>query len=266
MIFFSSYLHDRKQFVKIENVKSDMKVTEHGVPQGSVLGPLLFLLYVSDLSSCSSNSLRLFADDTCLIVNDSSHVKLIEKVKEEICSVSKWMNTNKLTINMTKSNILVISPKLNKLCFYNSSNYPTTSIPIINTARYLGKILDDKLLFQPHIKLLEGKLSRSLGILRKVKPFFINLLHASIIFFSTLTMQYGILLWGSTSKTYLSKIKVLQNKAIKIIGGRKWRNRATPFYKKLKILKIVDVYKLETAIFMYKYSTNKLPAGMNNLF
>ena len=81
------------------------------------------------------------------------------------------MNANKLTINMTKSNILVISPKLNKFCFYNSSNYPTTSIPIINTARYLGIILDDKLSFQPHIKLLEGKLSRSLGILRKVKPF-----------------------------------------------------------------------------------------------
>ena len=65
---FLSYLHDRKQFVKIENVKSDMKVTEYGVPQGSVLGPLLFLLYVNDLSSCSSNSPRLFADDTCLIL------------------------------------------------------------------------------------------------------------------------------------------------------------------------------------------------------
>ena len=154
---FSWNLHDRKQFVKIENVKSDMKVTEYGVPQGSVLGPLLFLLYVNDLP-------RLFADDTCLIVNDSSHVNLIEKLNEEICSVSKWMNANKLTINVTKSNILVISPKLNKRCFYNSSNYPTTSIPTINTARYLGIILDDKLSFQPHIKLLEGKLSRSLGI------------------------------------------------------------------------------------------------------
>ena len=108
---FSSYLHDRKQVVKIENVKSDMKVTEYGVPQGSVPGPLLFLLYVNGLSSCSSNSPRLFADDTCLIVNDSSHVKLIEKVNEEICSVSKWMNAHKLTINMTKLNILVISPK-----------------------------------------------------------------------------------------------------------------------------------------------------------
>ena len=139
-----------------------MKVTEYGVPQGSVLGPLLFLLYVNDLSSCSSNSPWLFADDTCLIANNSSHVKLIKKVNEEICSVNKWMNANKLTINMTKSNILVISPKLNKFCLYNSSNYPTTSIPIINTARYLGIILHDKLSFQPHIKLLEGKLSRSL--------------------------------------------------------------------------------------------------------
>ena len=254
---FSSYFHDRKQFVKIENVNSDMKVTEYGVPQGSVLGPLLFLLYVNDLFSCSSNSPRLFADDTCLIVNDSSHVKLLEKV----------INANKLTINMTKSNILVISQKLNKCCIYNSSNYPTTSNSIINTARYLGINLDDKLSFQPHIKLLEGKLSQSLGILRKVKLFsstscVLQLYHS---FFHS-HLQYGILLCGSTSKTYLSKIKVLQNKAIKVIVGGKSSDRATPFYKKLKILKIVDVYKLETAIFMYKYSTNELPAGMNNLF
>ena len=154
-------------------VKSDMKVTEYGVPQSSVLGPLPFLLYVNDLSSCSSNSPRLFADDTCLIVNDSSHVKLFEKVRPnvEICSVSKGMNANKLTINMTKSNTLVISPKLNEDCFYNSLNCPTTSIPLINTVRYLVIILDDKLSIQSHIKLLEGKSSRSLGILRKVKPF-----------------------------------------------------------------------------------------------
>ena len=76
---FSSYLHDRKLFVKIENVKSDMKVTDYGVPQGSVLGPLLFLLYVNDLSSCSSNRSGLFADDSCLNVNDSSHVKTLRK-------------------------------------------------------------------------------------------------------------------------------------------------------------------------------------------
>ena len=74
--------------MKIENGKSDMKVTEYGVPQGSVLGPLLILLYVNDISSCSSNNPGLFANDTCLNVNDSSHVKLIEKVNEEICSVT----------------------------------------------------------------------------------------------------------------------------------------------------------------------------------
>ena len=127
-------------------------------------------------------------------------------------------------------------------------------------------MITDKLSFQPHIKLLEGKLSRSLGILRKVKSFISTscILQLYYSFFHS-HLQYGILLWGSTSKTCLSKIKVLQNKAIKVIGGGKWRDRATPFYK-LKILKIVDVYELETAIFMYKYSTNKLPAGMNNLF
>ena len=90
--------------MKTENVKSDMKVTEYSVPQGSILGPLLFLLYVNDLSSCSSNGPRLCAaDDTCLVVNDSSYVKLLEKVKEEICSVSKWMSAHKLTINITRA-------------------------------------------------------------------------------------------------------------------------------------------------------------------
>ena len=80
--------------MKIENVKSDVKVIEYGVPQGSVLGPLLILLYVNDLSSCSSSSPRLFADDTCLIVNDSNYVELFEKGNEEICSVLNCQQTH----------------------------------------------------------------------------------------------------------------------------------------------------------------------------
>ena len=122
-----------------------------------------------------------------------------------------------------------------------------------------------KLSFQPHIKLLKGKLSRSLGILRKVKPFYQPpACFNYIILFSTLTYNMAFFSGDLLLKPILAKLKCY--KTIKVIGGGKWRDRATPFYKKLKILKIVDVYKLETAIFWYKHSNNKLPAGVNNLF
>ena len=195
----------------------------YGVPQGSVLGPLPFLLYFDDLPNCIASSPKLFADDTYLILADPSVQHLKTKISEKLQSIINWVNANKLMLNFGKSNIIIVHPKsnVNQLPdFYNSSD--ELQVP--------GNSNDKNLSFLSHIKKLENKLSKSVGILNKVKPFLnaSTLLHLYYsIFYSHL--HNGIIVWGSTFKSYLKKLNTLQNKAVKIIVGGSWRERLPRF-------------------------------------
>ena len=127
--------------------------------------------------------------------------------------------------------------------------------------------MDKDLSFLSHIKKVENKLSKSVGILNKVKPF----LNASTllqlycsIFHSYL--QFSIIMWGWTFKSYLKKLNTLQNEAVKIIAGGSWRESATPFYAKLKSLEIQDMYLLELALIMFKFQAKQLPSSLLDYF
>ena len=110
--FFRSYLTNRRQIVSINNSNSSLKFINIGVPQGSKLGPLLFLLFINDLPNCLENVPRLFADDTCLQVCAPSVEQLELKLNSELTKICKWMFANKLTLNDSKSQALIIFPKL----------------------------------------------------------------------------------------------------------------------------------------------------------
>ena len=108
-----SYLSDRQQFVSSNNVESSPKPISIGVPQGSILGPFLFLIYVNDLSNATSCQPRLFADDTCLIVKNSALNELEIKCNSELRNLNRWCCANELLINPEKSKAIILSPKLN---------------------------------------------------------------------------------------------------------------------------------------------------------
>ena len=120
--YFSSYLTNRYQYVSCENVTSAKLPITFGVPQRSVIGPLLFLLYINDLANCCSTLPKLFADDTCIVIFDSDSSKLPEKINLELCTgnVNKRLKSNKLTLNFSKSNLLIISPTKSKCAVHDS--------------------------------------------------------------------------------------------------------------------------------------------------
>ena len=110
----ASYLSNRKQYVSLGDISSSLQHIQLGVPQGSTLGPLFLLPYIDDLPNATDSLPRLFAYDTCLILSHPSFTQLEKNINQDLANVSRWSKTNNLTINPTKSHVLVVSPYLNK--------------------------------------------------------------------------------------------------------------------------------------------------------
>ena len=108
---FASFLANRKQYVFLNHTQSNFRYIKSGVPQGSVLGPLLFTIYINDISSSTNSAPKLYADDTCLILQDDNISNFKYTIKGEINAVKKWMIANKLILNMSKSNVIIINSK-----------------------------------------------------------------------------------------------------------------------------------------------------------
>ena len=165
------FLSNRYQYVSLNNHQPPLKNNTYGVPQGSVLGPLLFILYINDFNACVTSMPRLFADDTCLVIKDKHWNNLHEKVTGEISSLNKWMIANKLTLNLSKSNLILIQPK-NNSHVANSYTIPSYFVPdltAVTMSSYSGVTFDQSLSFEPHISNMARKLSKAVGILSKIK-------------------------------------------------------------------------------------------------
>ena len=268
--FFQSYLSNRSQFVCINNANSSLSNIEVGVPQGSTLGPLLFLLYINDLSNSIDSTPRLFADDTCLVVNAPSTELLEQRINHEFNGVSNWMIANKLTLNANKSQALIISPKLRSPSVNLNLRCPAGQIKIVNKAKYLGVILDNKLNFHEHAKYVEAKLARSVGILSKLK-FFLPQTALLKLYYSLVHshLTYGLTVWGTTYPTYLLKLNRIQNKAIRTVAGitgKAWCESVSPLYSKLGILPLEQLAKYVISKFVYNHRKKSLPPVFDNYF
>ena len=213
---FESYLSDRNQYVFTNNVKSSLKLIKCGVPQGSILGPTLFSIYINDIVQASSFRVRLFADDTALIMSDKSMETLNIKVNNELIKITNWLNNNKLSLDYTKTSCLLISPQVNNLELVVRIN--GNHIKISDAVKYLGITLQPKLRWYNHINILCKKLSRASGIIAKLRHYVDNKI-LLVIYYSLVQshLLYGILTWGSENTTTLKPLQTIQNKIVRIM-------------------------------------------------
>ena len=208
-LFFFLPFCPKLQYVSVENELSSFKKCDCGVSHGSVPGPLLFTMYINDISSSVTNSPRLFADDTCLILQDKDLNTLHIKVTAEISSVSNSMAANKLTLNVAKSHVIVVEPNSRnseqKLTL--SVTHITQGLTTVKCTKYLGIILDDQLSFNAHIDMLTKKLSRAVGSLCKLQSFLnkTRLLDLYYALFHS-RIQYGLITRSATCKSYYNKV------------------------------------------------------------
>ena len=244
-----------------------------GVPQGSVLGPLLFLIYINDLPNIS-NKLKffLFADDTNIYYEDKNTKTIQQVVNTEFKKLVDWLNTNRLALNISKTNFVIFSPpnkpKSNVIILLNKK-----AIEEKEYVKYLGVLLDSSLSFRYHISALNKKISRAIGVMHKIK-YFVDKRILTTLYYSLIYpfLIYAIPIWGKAAEVYMNNILVLQKSAVRIITGN-GRNfnlgvlaPSSPLFLQTNILKIHDIFKLQTAKFVFNCLNKISPANFHEYF
>ena len=267
--WFKHYLSGRKQYVMFNNTQSSMQYITCGVPQGSVLGPLLFLIYINDIPNCLKHSKSIvFADDTTIFTSCNNMNTLYNNMNGDLANLINWFKANKLSLNIAKTNyILFRSSKFVNLGD-NLKLYAGADEIIRNVrCKFLGIVIDDKLCWLDHINAINIKLSRSLYILNSVKNMLPNFILRQIYYTMVQPyLTYGIILWGSTYQSYLKRTVILQKKAIRYMHKAHYNAHTKPLFYASNVLNINNTYRLEVAKFMYDFTRRKLPTPILDFF
>ena len=230
----TSYLTNRRQYTTVLGQESEQERIIYGVPQGSVLGPLLFLLYINDITKCHiDNTIKfkiiLYADDTNIFVIGDNRKEAMEKANKMLDAICKYMSSNLLHINLDKCCYMHFAPasKAKQSSPTTEDENDVVNIKINNHAikevtetRYLGVILDNKLTWLPHIAYLENKLKVAIGTIKRIRQHIPSKSIKSIyhsLFESHLL--YCISVWGGIPKSHQQKLFRLQKKSIRLLFG-----------------------------------------------
>ena len=259
----SSYLHDRNQKTIINNKHSNTEKITCGVPQGSILGPLLFNLYINDIVNVSLFTTRLFADDACFTYSLKDPILLQTTVNNEINKINTWLKTNKLSANYSKTNYIIFNNKKKDNYKFNIT-MEHHQLQRVSEIKYLGVIVDEKLNWQRHIELIKTKISRASYILSKLRHY-VNLNTLKLTYYNLVYpyLNYCITVWGGVAKTKLQPLINLQNKILRIITKSSYTSSARPLFIKLNFLPLTQIYQNNLSILLYKIIHNNLTTTYN---
>ena len=268
--WFSSYLSSRYQTVSLNGESSRKLPITCGVPQGSILGPLLFLLYINDMHLAMEHStIYHFADDTNLIYSCKSFKLLRKKVNKDLQLLHDWLCSNRLSLNAGKTEFIVFRPSRHKTWERLTLKLHHTKLFESSKIKYLGLILDNKLSWKFHIAELSKKLSRAVGLLYKIRhmcptPVLRSLYYS--LFNSHLC--YGLVLWGNANRSYIDKIRSLQKRALRsIVFARNDDNiNINRIYFDLKILNVDHQLQVQLSSLMWDYDHDTIPPSLRTNF
>ena len=271
-LWFKNYLNDREQFVFINGIESEKEKISCGVPQGSVLGPLLFLLFINDLPNATNFLTLLFADDTTFQVSGTDLNELFYIANVELEKSAVWFKANKLTLNVKKTKFMVFS-ETNSEIGDNRLKIGDTTIEQVGTNckekyfKFVGHVLDDRLSWEGHIEHINKKMaSANFGI--NSSKNFLPLNIRKMLYYSLFEshLNFGNMLWGCAKQTLLRKVETMQKKCIRNVALKSFRSHTEPIFKELQILNFADRLSYNRAIFMHKYRNRKLPTSFSGIF
>jgi Reverse transcriptase (RNA-dependent DNA polymerase) len=284
--WFRSYLSNRRQFVSLNGVNSEYATVKRGVPQGSILGPLLFLLYINDLPESTKLFILLFADDTTLFASGSNLIELVQFINNEFQKVCEFFRANKLLLHPEKTKFIIFDTSGSKIVyddvklFLNNNNCnevvseakksplsPVKHDSLVPAVKFLGIFIDGKINFKYHVSKISAKISSSLFFIRSavnllseksLKLLYYSLIHCHLIYCNTL--------WGCAADSTINELFLKQKKAIRLISKESYNSHTQPLFCKSEILPVPSLIKFFQLQFMHSYFHNLVPQSFNRIW
>ena len=252
-------------------LSSTIKPITSSVPQGSILGPLLFIVYVNDFRNCLDFSTNVsFADDTNIFITGKNIQSVYSKTNLELKNIDEWMTANKLTVNSAKTKYLLFTPRKSNYSVSNTSfevHFRNNIIEKVSSIRFLGVIINENLSWKEHMNTIKRKIRSSLGSIMRVKPCLTT--KAMLILYNSLLLshlRYCITSWCFGNRTKINQLQRICNKFIRAMYGIKRRGCVKNVMIKNELLNIQQLYESEIAILMYKFQKRTLPIPIQQLF
>jgi hypothetical protein len=257
-----SYLHDRRQFVMMDNIASANCNITNGVPQGSVLGPILFLIYINGIFSLKLHgTLQCFADDTAITYGEKDLVTLRRKMTEDLSSIQDWLFQRNLQLNTSKTKFMIFKKSSVYEEQFFSVQFNDTSISSVQSYNYLGLHIDELLSFGEHVKEILRMISPYVHILKKIR-YTLDKKSLELLYYAYIhsKLTYLLPIWSSSSNKLLSTLLFAQNKALRTIYFRPWLYPTKLLYSNILSINQLKVY--ESIMLIHKIKNGLLKSNL----
>ena len=263
-----SYLTDRTQYVIYDGMQSTTLPLSCGVPQGSILRPLLFIITMNDIGNVSEFLYTiLYADDTCVLLNGNDYLSLIASLNSELDKLSIWLCANKLSLNVQKTYFMVFHRAKIKIVNPIDVTMNNCCLKKTDSLKYLGVIIDHRLNWSQHITDVKNKVSKGIGIMHRARSY---LTKSSLrkLYFSYIYpyLIYCTEIWGISPQSHLRPLLLLQKKIVRIMTFSTYYAHTDPLFKDLNILTIDKLVVHRIGIAMYKINNSLFPSVLNELY
>ena len=273
LFWFRSYLSNRKQFCRVNGVALDIQDVEVGVPQGSCLGPLLFLIYINDLPlAVQGSTVSMYADDTSLCHQALNMTQLNGAINNDLKQLDAWLQGNKLSLNVTKTHSMLITTKQKRNILKSTDQNLELSIrgkelDIVQKTKYLGVQIDCSLDWKEQIKAVSAKVSRAIGFLKHAKKFLprvtLENLYTGIV---EPHFRYCCSVWGCCDSREIKQLQKLQNRAARIVTNSSFDTPSRPLIERLGWRAIEQLISIESKTVVFKSRIELAPQYLSSLF